>query len=70
MEISNTDSKEVSMVLTDIVGKRIAEKDFGSFSNSTTISLSELGNVNFEKGIYLLNVQVGNQIRTYKLISE
>jgi len=70
VEISNTDSKNVRIILTDIVGKRIADKDFGSLSSTTTISLSDLGNIDFEKGMYLLNVQIGNQIKTYKLISE
>jgi len=70
VEIANTESKEIKIVLTDIVGKTIAEKNFESFSKTTTISLSDLTTANFEKGIYLLNIQIGNQVKTYKLISE
>jgi len=52
------------------VGKKIIEKELGSFTSSTTINLSEIGFTNVNKGLYLLNIQIGKQIKTYKLISE
>ena len=70
IEVSNTNSKDVKIILTDIVGKVLLEKELGRFVETRIISLSELGFSNDYKGIYLLNVQIDNQIKTYKLVSE
>ncbi len=70
IQVSNTNSKKVNITLTDIVGKTILKKALGNFTNTRTISLSEIGFTDVNKGMYLLNIQIGNQIKTYKLISE
>lgn len=70
VEVSNPKSETVRIVLTDIVGKVIISKELDQFTEKRTIALSDMGQANFEEGIYLLNVQIGNQSKTYKLISE
>lgn len=70
VEIYNPDAKPIRLALLDITGRTLASKDYGILKNTSKIQLSELGNINFEKGVYLLNVKIGNQNKSYKLISE
>ncbi len=70
VKISNPNQEPVRILITDLVGKKLIDKTIGDFSGTKTISISELGRVDFKTGIYLLNVQIGNQTKTYKLISE
>lgn len=70
VEIYNPDAKKISLSILDITGRNIATRDFGTLKNSNTIKLSDLGDINFGKGVYLLNIKIGNQTKTYKLISE
>ncbi len=70
VEISNPNQESVRIALTDLVGKKLADKTIGDFSGTKTISTSDLGQIDFKPGIYLLNIQIGNQTKTYKLISD
>jgi hypothetical protein len=70
IEIGNSNNCNVSLTLTDIVGKTIASKSLGVIGTKQTVSLKDLDIKLTQKGIYLLNVEIDNQVKTYKLISE
>jgi hypothetical protein len=70
IELNNIENKNVNIKLTDIVGKTIAQRNINNDVNNSTISLNDLDINLREKGIYLLNITIDNQIKTYKLISE
>lgn len=70
IEISNPNNEQVNVLLTDIVGKKIASHNFGNFNDKRVISLKDITDSKFSKGVYILNIQLGNEFKSYKLFSE
>ena len=70
VEISNLKANSIRLILTDIAGKQLAKKEIKQQNNISIIHLSDIYSGQFDKGFYLLTLQIGDKIKTYKLVSE
>jgi hypothetical protein len=64
-EISSEKTQPIRISVVDLLGKEIAKKEKVIFSGTTleTINISE-----YQNGIYFINLQIGNQVTTKKLV--
>ena len=55
----------VTMVITDVTGKVVAERNYGEMSGA---NLLPINTTEFAKGMYMVEVRTGNTVTTSKLI--
>ncbi len=70
IDIENPSREPIYLSLTNLVGQVMATKHFENIDEDMSIHLSDMTDTKFEKGIYFLNIRVGNKVQSYKLISE
>ena len=65
LEISSDKTQTIKISVIDLLGKEIAKKEKVIFSGTTleTINVSE-----YQNGIYFVNLQIGTQVTTKKLV--
>ena len=65
LKISSEKTQPIRISVVDLLGKEIAKKEKVIFSGTTleTINISE-----YQNGIYFINLQIGNQVTTKKLV--
>ncbi len=65
IELNLSSSMDVAVTLTDISGKIIAEKEYGSLNGDQLLPVNTQGLGN---GIYLVQIRLGNELLTKKLV--
>jgi len=65
--LNNSELENVSLTIFDMSGKMIASSNYGKINNSVKLPINT---INFEKGIYIVSLAVGNTTTTQKLIVE
>lgn len=58
-------SQEVSMTITDITGKVVAQRNYGTLSGAQLFPIST---TEFAKGVYMVEIRTGETVTTTKLI--
>jgi len=63
--LDNETAQNVSLTVYDMSGKIVASKNYGEISNNVKLPINT---INFETGIYVISLTVGNNQTTQKLV--
>ena len=63
--LENETAENVSITIYDMNGKIVASKNYGELSNDVKLPVNTM---NFETGIYVISLTVGNKVTTQKLV--
>ena len=65
--LDNETAQNISLTIYDMNGKMISTRNYGEFSNNVKLPINT---TNFEKGIYIISLTVGDNQTTQKLVVE
>ncbi len=70
INVQNPSNQVVKFTLNNIMGQTIAQHQYTQPKEVITIELSDIYKNELQTGVYILNVSVGNQKASYRLIAE